>query len=119
VNEKQIRSSITQIASKSASFPHAVEELSASLERAMGGRVILVRMPDWGEVPSIARQAERFFDETAGIPYRSLYTVPLRASGREFGKLAAFFASGCSHDGVAQRLAKFAGEQLGMLLDRA
>jgi hypothetical protein len=99
------------IASKSASFPHAVEELSASLERAMGGRVILVRMPDWnsGETPSIARHAERFFDETAGIPYRSLYTVPLRASGREFGKLAAFFASGCSHDGVAQRVAKFAG----------
>jgi hypothetical protein len=120
VNEPQILSSITQIAGNSASFSNAVEDLSALLERSVGGRVILVRMPEKRSAGahSIARHAERFFDETAGLPYRSLYTVSLRARGRELGKLVAFFASGCSHDGVAQRLARFAGEELGMLLER-
>lgn len=120
MNEQQVISSITKIAGAAASFPDAVEELSASLGRGIGGRVILVRVPDRssGEAQSIARHAERFFDETASLPYRSLYTVSLRASGRELGKLVAFFASGCSHEGVAHRLARFAGEQLGLLLDR-
>lgn len=120
MNEKQILSTITQIAGDATSFSNAVEELSALLERSVQGRVILVRMPDKrsGGEELIARHAERFFDETAGLPYRSLYTVSLRAHGRELGKLVAFFASGCSHDGMAQRLAQFAGEELGTLLDR-
>ena len=32
--------------------------------------------------------------------------------------MLALFALGCSHEGVTQRLANFAGEQLGMLLER-
>jgi hypothetical protein len=119
VNEKQILFDIRKISIRSASFPEAVEELSALLERGLGGVVRLIAVLDnnSGEGPSIASHAERFFDETEGLPYRSLYTVSLRANGRELGKLVAFFASGCSHQGVAQRLANFSGEQLGMLLE--
>jgi hypothetical protein len=120
VNEKQILSTITQIARNATSFSNAVEEVSALLQRGVDGRVILVLMPDKrsGGGQSVARHAEHFFDETTGLPYRSLYTVALSAHGRELGKLVAFFASGCSHDGVAQRLAQFAGEELGVLLER-
>jgi hypothetical protein len=120
VNEKQILFDIRQISIKSSSFPDAIQELSCSLERSLGGCVLLVRVPEQsaGEGRLIAQHAERFFDETQGLPYRSLYSVSLRASGRELGKLVAFFASGCSHQGVAQRVANFAGEQLGSLLER-
>jgi hypothetical protein len=120
VNEKQILFDIRKISSKSASFPEAVKELSALLERGLGGVVRLIGVPDNNsdEGPSIASHAERFFDETEGLTYRSLYTVSLRANGRGLGKVVAFFASGCSHQGVAQRLANFSGEQLGLLLER-
>jgi ANTAR domain len=114
VTEKQILFKISQIVGKSTNFSKAVTELNASLEDALGGRVLLLGMPD----KSVAEYAEQFFDRSVGLPYRSVYTVVLRAGGRELGKLAAFFALGCLQEGMTQRLANFAGEQLGMLVER-
>ncbi len=119
MNEKQILLDVRLIASKSDSLPDAIKELSSSLERSLGGKVLLIRVEkDSSEGHLIAYHAERFFDETAGLPCRSLYTVSLRAHGRKLGKLVAFFASGCSHQGLAQSLVNFTGEQLGSLLER-
>ena len=82
--------------------------------------MLLVSMPDksFRENHSIVESAERFFDEAEGLPHRSLYTVSLRASGRELGKLVASFALDSFREDLTQRLANFAGEQLGMLLER-
>ena len=119
MNEKQLLSDVRLIAGRSDSFPDAIKELSSSLERSLGGKVLLIRVEkDSSEGHLIAYHAERFFDETAGLPCRSLYTVSLRARGRGLGKLVAFFASVSSHQGVAQRLVNFTGEQLGSLLER-
>ncbi len=66
--------------------------------------------------------AEGFLEETVALPYRSRYTVSLRAGGEELGKLDAFFALDWALDrpqeGMTERIAGFAGEQLGMLLER-
>src|ERR1700685_1410915 len=120
VNEKKILLEVSQIARRSTSPSNAIQELSDLLERALGGKVLLVSVPDESSSDdrAIAHQAERFFDEAVDLPYRSLYTVSLRESGRELGILVALFALGSFHEGIAQRLANFIGEQLGMLLER-
>jgi hypothetical protein len=116
VKEKKILFEISQIARKSTSFLSALQELTDVLEGGLGARVLLVSVP--AASGPIAEHAERFLEETAETPFRSLYTVSLQAGGRELGKLLVFFASGCSDEVMTRRLASFAGEQLGMLLER-
>jgi hypothetical protein len=120
VNEKKLLLEISLIGRRSTSFSMAIQELSDSLEDGLGGRVLLVSAPDKSanEDRALAEHAEQIFDEIVGLPYRSIYSVSLRASGRELGKLVASFALGCPQETLTQRLANFAGEQLGMLLER-
>jgi hypothetical protein len=115
MTERQVLFQISQVVSNSTNFSNAIECQSVAVERAVGCRVLFIGVP---EHPP----AERFLDETAGLPYRSHYIVSLRAGGEELGKLEAFFAwdwaLDCPHEGMTERLANFAGEQLGMLLER-
>ena len=116
MNEKKILLEVSQTARRSTSLPTAIQELSDLLERRLGGRVLLVSVPDESSSDdhSVAHQAGRFFDETADLPYRSLYTFSLRVNGRELRLMVALFALVSFHEGMAQRLANFLGEQLGM-----
>jgi hypothetical protein len=124
MTEIQILFQISQVVSNSTNFLSAIQSLSAALERALGGRVLLIGVPEdpSRKVHSIARDAERFLDETAGLPYKSHHTVSLRAGGEELGKLEAFFALDWAldrlHQSMTERIANFAGQQLGMLLER-
>jgi hypothetical protein len=126
MTERQIQNQIRQIASESLSFSGAIEGLMDSLEGGLGGRVLLVGVPDDDsyEGQSLAYLASRFIEETARMPLRSRYTVPLRADGQELGTLTIFLALDYPdeglypEEGMIKRLATFAGEQLGDLLCR-
>lgn len=122
MNEKELLFRISRIVSQSASFGDAIERISNLMEQELGGKGLFVReleddLPG-GIAGSIAASAEQFFEDTAHLPSRALYTVALRANGQELGRLIAFFASAESSDGLRQRVANFAGEQLGIMLDR-
>jgi hypothetical protein len=131
VNEKALLLQISRIANKAASFRAAVEGLGALLEAELGCKGLIVNQPDEprgdkarGDRDAFATCAEHFFQETAHLPARSLYTVALRANGQELGRLIAFFAGIESStgidasDGLPQRVVTFAGEQLGLMLER-
>ncbi len=57
--------------------------------------------------------------EAFDLPYRSLYSVPLRADGRELAKLIICYASSEFHGSIPQRVSQYTGEQLGMLMQRS
>ncbi len=118
MNEKELLFRISRIAIQSASFGDAIEKISDLMERELGGKGLIVRDLEDGLTGGIAASAEQFFEETAHLPCRSLYTVALRANGQELGRLVAFFACAESSDGLRQRVANFAGEQLGIMLER-
>jgi hypothetical protein len=120
VNEKEILFLISRIVTQSESFPVAVERIGVLFERELGGQGLIVRERENSltGAGSIATTAELFFQETAHLPSRSLYTVALRANGQELGRIVAFFACEETAEGMRQRLTNFAGEQLGTMLDR-
>jgi hypothetical protein len=118
VNEKELLFQISRIANQSASFGDAIEKIGNLMEQELGGKGLLVRELESDLPGSIAGSAEQFFEETAHLPSRALYTVALRANGQELGRLIAFFACAESSDGLRQRVANFAGEQLGIMLER-
>lgn len=117
MNEKELLFRISRIANQSASFGEAIERVGDLMEQELGGKGLIVR--ELEDLPgSIAASAEQFFEETAHLPSRALYTVALRANGQELGRLIAFFACAESSEGLRQRVANFAGEQLGIMLER-
>jgi hypothetical protein len=118
VNEKELLLRISRITNQSASFGDAIEKVGDLMQRGLGGNGIIVRELEDGLPWGIASRAAQFFDETAHRPCRSLYSVALRANGQELGRLVAFFANGEAGDGLQQRVTNFAGEQLGLLLER-
>lgn len=120
MNEKELLFVISRIATQSDSFPEAVERIGNLFERELGGQGLIVRERETSlaGAGSIASTAELFFEETAHLPSRSLYTVALRANGKELGRIVAFFACDEPAKGMRQRLTNFAGEQLGTMLDR-
>lgn len=119
MNEKALLLQISQIANQSASFRAAVEGIGALLESELACKGLIVNQPDESRgKDAFATSAEHFFQETAHLPARSLYTVALRANGQELGRLIAFFAGFESNDGLPQRVVTFAGEQLGLMLER-
>lgn len=120
MNEKQLLFEISHIANQSAGFAEALERISALMEQELDGKGLTVSYLEDSSLQAggIAATAKQFFEETAGLPCRSFYTVALRANGRELGRLAAFFACADSADGQRRRITSFAGEQLGMLLER-
>jgi hypothetical protein len=117
VNERELLLRISRIANRSVSFGNAVEEIGVLMEQELGGKGLIVR--ELGDLPGgIAASFEQFFEETAHLPSRALYTVALRANGQELGRLIAFFACAETNDGLHHRVANFAGEQLGIMLER-
>jgi hypothetical protein len=117
MNEKELLFSISRIATQSASFGDAIEKIGDLMERELGGKGLFVRELEDGLPGGLASSAEQFFEETAHLPSRALYTVALRANGQDLGRLIAFFACAESSDGLRQRVANFAGEQLGIMLE--
>jgi hypothetical protein len=118
VNEKELLVRISRIATESASFGDAVEKIGDLMEQELGGKGLIVKELEDRLPGGMASSAEQFFEETAHLPFRSLYTVALRANGQELGRLVAFFACAESSDSLRQRVAQFAGEQLGVMLER-
>lgn len=118
MNEKQLLVEISHLASQSRSFADAVDDISALLEEHLSGRGLVVTQVEDAGLSGVADSVERFFEETADLPCRSLYTAALRANGREIGRMVAFFAGADSPDRIRQRVTTFAGEQLGVLLER-
>jgi hypothetical protein len=118
VNEKELLFRISRIANQSASFGDAIEKIGDLMEQELEGKGLIVGELEDDVPGSIAASAEQFFEETAHLPSRALYTVALHANGEELGRLIAFFACAESNEGVRQRVANFAGEQLGIMLER-
>lgn len=119
MNEKQLLLEISHITNRSVDFAEALEQVGRLIDRELGGRGLAVsQLEDSFRTANAAVRAEEFFDGTAHLPCRSLYAVTLRANGREIGRLVAFFACADSNDGLRQRVSGFAGEQLGVLLQR-
>jgi hypothetical protein len=105
MTEDKILFQVSDIVSAAKNFSGAVEKIRALLERALGGGAFAIELP------------EQFF-ETPDLPHPSVYLVPLRSSGREVGKLIAYFASSDFHGAAPRRISNYVGQQLGMLLER-
>ncbi len=118
MNEKELLLRISSIANQSAGFGDAIEKIGSLMEQELEGKGLIVSQLEDDLPGSFASSTEQFFEETAHLPCRSLYTVALRANGQELGRLVAFFACAESSDGLRQRVANFAGEQLGSMLER-
>jgi hypothetical protein len=91
MKESEILFQVSQIVSATASFSGAVAKISSLLE-------LTIDLPEFASSPV----------ETLS---RSFYAAPLRAGGREFGKLVV-------QADLPQRVSNYVGEQLGMLLER-
>lgn len=119
MKENEILFQISQIAGAATSLVGAVEQIRLLLEEALGARALTIALPQRFPLRTdlASRHAEEVL-EAYTLPYRSLYSVPLRAGGQELGKLIACYASEEFHGALPQRVSQFTGEQLGMLLDR-
>jgi hypothetical protein len=113
VKEDLIIFRISQIVGASTSFATALEQIRGLLEDTLGARALTIVLPEEESAPRDVAVLEAL-----DLPYRSLYAVPLRAGGQELGKLIACFASAEFHGATPQRVSQYAGEQLGMLLER-
>jgi hypothetical protein len=101
MHESELLFEISQIVSRTDSFSGAVDKIRWLLEQALGARTLtLVGASD--VTASAALEETRFLSWKAS---------PLRAGGRELGKLLV------SSD-VPHRVSNYTGEQLGMLLER-
>src|SRR5580698_8273264 len=119
MKEAEILFRISQIVSTTRSFAGAVEQIHCLLRQALGAQAVTIALPGHAhlEPDVVTPQVEEFLD-SLDVPYRSLYSVPLRAGGRELGKLIACYASVEFYADVPRRMSTYAGEQLGMLLER-
>ena len=95
MKEAEILFRISQIVSTTDSFSRAVEQIRSRLELVFGTQALALELPGASREPRL----------------RSPATVPLRAGGRELGKLLV-------QGDVPRRVWNYVGEQLGMLLER-
>lgn len=120
MKEDEILFQISQIIGATTSFPGALEQIRILLEKTLGARALTIALPQQMPLPAdVASTHVEQVLEAFDLPYRSLYSVPLRAGGRELGKLIACYASAEFHGSIPQRVSQYVGEQLGMLLERA
>ena len=123
MKEAEILFQVSQIVSTTNSFTSAVKQIRGLLELALGAQALtLLGASDWpgrasSKVDAVTPQVEEFL-ESLDLPYRSLYSVPLRAGGKELGKLIACYASPEFHADIPRRVSNYVGQQLGMLLER-
>ena len=123
MQETEVLFQVSQIVSATDSFASAVEQIRSLLELALGAQALTLlgtsdlpdRASSKGDV--VTPHVEEFL-ESLDLPYRSLYSVPLRAGGKELGKLIACYASPEFHADAPRRVSNYVGEQLGMLLER-
>lgn len=116
--ESQLIREIGRLANSSSTIEIAVERIAALLESAAGARIFSVETN--ADAPSVfVRQDVRDFLAAPEARCRLIYAVPLKDHGRDIGRLVAAFADPALPADVPQRLAKFAGEQLGTLHARA
>ncbi len=119
-NEKEILQEISRIASQARSFAAGVERVRTLLEHGAGLRSLFVEAFDHTSNPEISvRQAElEPLFALAGLPYKFVYSVGLRSDGKDHGRLVLAFAYSDFPGDAPRRIATFAGEQLGILLER-
>src|SRR5579863_8362000 len=102
MHESELLFQVSQIVSRTNSFTRAVEKIRCLFEQTLGVKALAV-------VHANDRAGKASLEE----PQFQLWkTSPLRAGGRELGKLLV------SSD-VPHRVSNFMGEQLGMLLERS
>lgn len=111
MTENEVLFQISNIVNGPVSFLHAVDQIAHLLEREANGKSIVIEPSD------PLNDAVKLLD-SFDQPYRSLYSVDLRAGGQTLGKATLCFASDDFQGTFPQRLADFVGEQLGMHLAR-
>lgn len=116
--EAEILLQVSQIVSAAGRFADALARIRLLLEQTLGAQAVSVELPESASTEGPVTQYVDAFLEPSGLPYRCLYTVALRAEGRELGRLVACYASQDFSGGAAQRVSQYVGEQLGMLLVR-
>lgn len=120
MKEQEILFQISQIIGRATTFAGALERIRLLLENTLGARALTIVMPEQAPCPAhLANAHVEAVLEAFDLPYRSLYSVPLRAGGKELGKLIACYASQEFHGAVSERVSQYVGEQLGMLLERS
>jgi ANTAR domain len=97
MQENEILFQVSQIVSATDSFSGAVAQIRCLIQ-AVGAKALTLDLPGLASPPS----------ET---PSGSFHAAPLRASGRELGKLLV-------QADLPHRVSNYVGEQLGMLLER-
>src|ERR1700734_4380312 len=112
MKEAEILFQVSQIVSSTDSFTSAVKQIRSLLEFALGAQALaLLGASDLpgrasSKVDAVTPQVEEFL-ESLDLPYRSLYSVPLRAGGKELGKLIACYASAEFHADVPRRVSNY------------
>jgi transcriptional regulator with GAF, ATPase, and Fis domain len=101
MHESELLFQVSQIVSRTNSFTRAVEKIRILLEQVLGARALTV-------IGASDMTGNASPEETR---FQSWKAAPLRAGGRELGKLLV------SSD-VPHRVSNYTGEQLGMLLER-
>jgi ANTAR domain len=111
MKEAEILFRISQIVNATDSFTGAVEQIRSLLGLALGTQALTLL--GTGDLPGRA-------SSKGGVlgPHAEEFLVPLRAGGKELGKLIACYASPVFHADVPRRVSNYVGEQLGMLLER-
>jgi hypothetical protein len=97
MQENEILFQVSQIVSATDSFSGAVAQIRCLIE-AVGAKALTLDLPGLASPPS-------------EMPSSSFHAAPLRASGRELGKLLV-------QADLPHRVSNYVGEQLGMLLER-
>jgi len=118
VKEEQVLFQISQIAGAATDFDRALESIRVLLERTFGAKALTVDLRQTSRQADLTTAHVEQVLEAFDLPYRSLYSVPLRAGGNELGKLIVCYASQEFHGTAPQRVSQYTGEQLGMLLER-
>lgn len=109
MKEAQILFKISEIVSTVDCFNTAVDRIRSLLIQAVGALELAAL--DTNELSGHELLA-------AQLQHRAVHAVPLRAGGRELGKLIACYATSESHAAIPHRISTYVGEQLGMLLER-
>lgn len=118
--ERSILLALSGATSRSNSFAAAVSDVRALLETHLDLHALVIDVFPFENGGTISVREGEFDSLFAltDVPYKAVYTVSLRAGGVNLGRLAAGFASLSELGDLPKRVAHFAGEQLGLVLER-
>ncbi|MEO8661812.1 MAG: ANTAR domain-containing protein [Bryobacteraceae bacterium] len=109
-DEAAILLRVSRVVSRAEKFSAGVERAAAILEQYVQATVLGTDVFGKNRLP----REESYFEGNERYPHS--YTVPLRDRGRDIGRIALGFAQ--PFDETEKRLARFIGEQVGMLFLR-